>query len=158
MPSPELLSDRAEIADVVARLAVTQDGKDFDGFRALFADRVRVDLPGHVGDPPAEMGADELAALGRSVLSGFAATQHATSNVLTTVDGDAARTEVTVSAYHHVPADPGVGDWCLVRNRWELELRRSGGRWLIAGWAIVRTGPVAGNPAVYEIAAARAAG
>ena len=158
MLSPELLSDRAEIDDVVARLAVTQDDKDFEGFRALFSDRVHVDMSGHFGDPPVEMGADELAATARSVLSGFAATQHATSNVLTTVDGDTARARVTVTAYHHVPADPGVGDWCIVRNRWELELRRHGGRWLIAGWAIVRTGPVAGNAGVYEIAAARAAG
>jgi len=126
MTTLQLLLDRAAIEDVVARLAHTQDDKDFAGFGALFAEQVRLQMSGQ--DGARVLSRDEMAELGRSVLGGFTSTQHLTSNVLCDVDGDTARCRASVQAYHHVPTDPGVADWCIQRNRWELELRRDAAR------------------------------
>jgi hypothetical protein len=59
------LSDRAEIGDIVARLAYTQDDKAFDGLAALFADRIGFDMSAAGGDPATDMTPDELASLVR---------------------------------------------------------------------------------------------
>ena len=44
MTDLQALSDRAALIDLVARLAYAEDDKDYDGFRALFADKVHVDM------------------------------------------------------------------------------------------------------------------
>jgi hypothetical protein len=110
------LSDRAEISDIVARLGYTQDDKDFDGLAALFADRIGFETPAAGGDPATDITRDELASLARTVLSGFTATQHRASNVLTTVDGDIAHCRAMVDAWHTVPTDPGIADFYTARN------------------------------------------
>jgi 3-phenylpropionate/cinnamic acid dioxygenase small subunit len=157
MTTLQLLLDRAAIEDVVARLAHTQDDKDFAGFRALFDERVRLTMSAG-GGPPQDLSGDELAAVDRSTLAGFTSTQHLTSNVLTSVDGDTARCRVSVQAYHHVPTEPGVADYCLQRNRWELELRRTDRGWLITAWSLVANGPAEGYLGLYRVAAEAVAG
>ena len=149
------LLDRAEIADLVAGLAHAQDDRDWGVFRQLFADRILLNLSGHLADAPVGMTAEELASMARSTLDGFDATHHATSNVLVTFDADEARCRVHVIAYHHVPAAPGVVDFCTMRGYWQLGMRKIHGRWRIHQWSIVRSGPYDGDPAVYQLAAAR---
>ncbi|NYJ06391.1 nuclear transport factor 2 family protein [Petropleomorpha daqingensis] len=155
MTTPQLLLDRAAIEDVVARLAHTQDDKDFAGFGALFADQVGLRMSGQ--DGAQVLSRDEMADLGRSVLGGFTSTQHLTSNVPCEIDGDTARCRASVQAYHHVPTEPGVADWCIQRNRWELELRRTADGWRITAWSMVPNGPIEGYPGVYRVAAAAVA-
>ncbi len=150
------LLDRAEIADLVAGLAHAQDDRDWNAFRQLFADRVLLNLSGHLADAPVDMSAEELATMASATLDGFDATHHATSNVAITFDNDDARCRVHVIAYHHVPAAPGVVDFCTMRGSWQLGLRKIDGRWRIHQWTIVRSGPYEGDPAVYQLAAARA--
>jgi 3-phenylpropionate/cinnamic acid dioxygenase small subunit len=149
------LLDRAEIADLVAGLAHAQDDRDWDTFRQLFADRILLNLTGHLADAPVDMTAEELASMARSTLDGFDATHHATSNVAITFDADEARCRVHVIAYHHVPAAPDVVDFCTMRGFWQLGMRKVDGRWRIHQWTIVRSGPYEGDPAVYQLAAAR---
>jgi hypothetical protein len=158
MTTQQLLLDRAEIEDVVARLAHTQDDKDFAGFRALFADRVRLAMSTQHGGPPRDLSGDELAELDRSTLAGFTSTQHMTSNVLTSIDGDTARCRASVLAYHHVPTEPGVADYCTQRNTWQLELRRTEQGWRITSWSLMQNGPAEGYLGVYQVAAAAIAG
>ncbi len=149
------LLDRAQIGDLVAGLAHAQDDRDWNAFRLLFADRVLLNLSGHLADAPVDMTAEELAALAASTLDGFDATHHATSNVLVTINGAEARCRVHVVAYHHVPAEPGAVDFCTMRGEWQLGMRKVDARWRIHQWSIVRSGPYDGDPAVYQLAAAR---
>jgi hypothetical protein len=151
------LSDRAEIGDIVARLGYTQDDKDFDGLAALFADRIGFDMSAAGGDPATDLTRDDLAGLARTVLSGFTATQHRTSNVLTTIDGDIAHCRAMVDAWHTVPTDPGLADFYTARNNWLLRLERVDGRWLITRWTIVKAAPSDGYQGVYQVAWARGA-
>jgi hypothetical protein len=150
--STTALHDRAEIADLVARLAHAQDDKDWDGFATLFADRVRLDLSGQSGEPAEVLTAEQMTAKARAVVDGFACTHHAASDLLIAVSGDTATCRAHMVAYHQVPTT-GV-DHAVMRGRWELGLVRGPGGWTIDRWAIVRTAPWEGDPDVYRIAAA----
>jgi hypothetical protein len=147
------VEDRLAVMDVVARLAHAQDDLDWGALRELFADEVRLDLSGQSGAAPVDLTAEGLVDEARSVLEGFDSLHHATSLPLVEVDGDRATCRTHVVAYHHVRTD-GV-DFCTMRGRWELALRRDRGRWLVHRWAVVRTAPWEGSPDVYRVAADR---
>ncbi|MFF3485469.1 nuclear transport factor 2 family protein [Streptomyces sp. NPDC002701] len=156
MTAPQDLVDRAAVADVVAGLAHAQDDRDWTALRRLFADEVRLDLSTHYhGRPPTTVPAAELVELARRTLEGFDCTHHAATDLLVQLSGDEAECRAHMVAYHHVPGAPGVTDHCTMRGLWRLGLSRSGGRWLIRSWAVVRTAPWEGSPGVYELAAAR---
>ncbi|MCX2946807.1 nuclear transport factor 2 family protein [Lentzea sp. NEAU-D7] len=158
MSTPDELADRAAIAEVVAGLAHAQDDRDWTSLRRLFADEVLLDLSTHhFGRPPTTVAAADLVELARGTLDGFDCTHHAASTPLVRLAGDEAECRVHVVAYHHVPAAPGVVDFCTMRGFWQLTLSRLHGRWLITRWAVRRTCPWEGSPDVYALAAARTA-
>ncbi|URN00790.1 nuclear transport factor 2 family protein [Actinomadura madurae] len=144
------LLDRIRITDVVANLAHAQDTKDWELFRALFADRMTLDLTGRSGEPAEELTADEMTEKARTIIDGFACTHHASSNLLIEVSGTTARCRAHMVAYHHVPT-PGV-DHLTMRGYWQLDLVDANGKWVIQRWTIVRTAPWEGNPDLYRIA------
>jgi SnoaL-like domain len=152
------LVDRAAIADVVAALAHAQDDRDWAELRRLFADEVTLDLSTHYhGRPPATLAASDVVDLARATLAGFDCTHHAATGLVVRLSGVEAECRTHMVAYHHVPAEPGVVDHCTMRGYWRLKLRKAGKRWLIQHWAVLRTAPWEGSPAVYELAAARVA-
>jgi hypothetical protein len=152
----EELLDRTAIADVVAGLAHAQDDRNWDALRRLFADAVTLDLSTHYyGRPPTAVAAVDVIALARATLEGFDCTHHVATDLVVRLDGDEAECRTHMVAYHHVPADSGVVDYCTMRGYWQLELRKLGGRWLIHHWGVVRTAPWEGSPDVYVLAAAR---
>ncbi|GIJ44873.1 hypothetical protein Val02_17590 [Virgisporangium aliadipatigenens] len=148
-------TERERVAEAVVRLAYACDGKDWAGLRALVADRVRYDASRHRGGPAVELSAAEFTALARRSLDGFDTTHHALSNLLVTVDGDAAHCHAYVVAYHHVSTGPGTVDFCTMRGRCEFRLVAVGSQWRVREWTVVRTGPLEGSAEVYDIAAAR---
>ncbi|MFG1608048.1 nuclear transport factor 2 family protein [Actinoplanes sp. NPDC049265] len=145
-----MLLDHLRISDVVANLAHAQDSKDWERFRGLFADRVTLDLTGRSGEPVEELTADEMTAMGRKIIDGFACTHHASSNLLVEISGTTASCRAHMVAYHHVPT-PGV-DHLTMRGYWHLELVNDDEKWLIRRWTIVRTAPWEGNQDLYRIA------
>lgn len=153
----DALLDRAALHDQVSRLAYAEDDKDYDAFRALFADTVYVDMRTLHGGEAQEISADELTERARRALDGFEYTQHSAANVLVTLDGDCAQVRANVTAYHHVPTEPGVDDYCTVRVYWNLGFVRTSAGWLIDRVVVVRDGPIQGYFGVYRIAAERAA-
>jgi 3-phenylpropionate/cinnamic acid dioxygenase small subunit len=157
MTDLEGLLDRAALIDQVSRLAYAEDDKDYDAFRALFADTVYVDMRTLHGGEAQEISADELTERARQALDGFDYTQHSAANVLVTLDGDRAHVRANVTAYHHLPTEPGVDDFCTVRVYWNLGFVRTSGSWLIDRVHIVRDGPIQGYYGVYRLAAERAA-
>jgi 3-phenylpropionate/cinnamic acid dioxygenase small subunit len=157
MTDLEVLLDRATLIDQVSRLAYAEDDKDYDAFRALFADTVYVDMRTLHGGEAQEITADELTERARQALDGFVYTQHSAANVLVTLDGDRAHVRANVTAYHHLPTEPGIDDFCTVRVYWNLGFVRTSGSWLIDRVHIVRDGPIQGYYGVYRLAAERAA-
>jgi hypothetical protein len=152
----EDLVDRAAIADAVAGLAHAQDDRNWTALRRLFTDEVTLDLSTHYfGRPPTTVTAAELVELARATLEGFDCTHHTATNLAVQLSGNQAECRTHMLAYHHVPADPGVVDYCTMRGYWQLKLRKLGGRWLITHWAVIRTAPWEGSPDAYALAAAR---
>ncbi|WP_033288432.1 nuclear transport factor 2 family protein [Amycolatopsis jejuensis] len=149
------MNDWQAIADVVAKLAYTQDSRDWDGLRAQFAERVLLDLSTHFGDDPVEFTPAELADKARTVLQGFDCTHHSPAGLLTEVTGDTATCRAYVTAYHHVPAPPGVVDYCIMRGFWSVRLVRTDEGWRVREWAVERTAPWEGSEDVYRLAAER---
>ena len=138
------------VVDTVAGLAHAQDDKDWDRFRQLFSDPVTLDQSAQSGASPVTLTADELTTKARQVLEGFPSTHHASSNPMVRVAEDTATCRTHVIAYHHYPTD-GV-DFCTMRGFWDLTLTRSGDRWVILRWAVVRTAPWEGDPDLYRVA------
>jgi hypothetical protein len=157
MSDLQALVDRATLIDLVSRLAYAEDDRDYDGFRALFADTVYVDMRTLHGGEAEEISADELTERARRALDGFDYTQHSAANVLVTLDGDRADVRANVTAFHHVPTEPGIDDYCTVRVYWNFGCVRAGEGWLIDRVHIVRDGPIQGYFGVYRLAAERAA-
>ena len=156
MSALDYLVDRAAVADVVSGLAHAQDDRNWAALRDLFADEVTLDLSEHYyGRPPTMMDVTDVVELARAGLTGFDCTHHAASNVVVKLSGDEAECRAHMVAYHHVPANTGVVDYCTMRGRWELKLRRVHQHWVIHHWSVVRTAPWEGCPDVYELAAAR---
>ncbi|MBP2334887.1 hypothetical protein JOF41_001065 [Saccharothrix coeruleofusca] len=150
--------DRITISDLVTSLAYAQDERGWDLFPRIFASQVVVDLSAHLGSPPREVAVEELVDGARNALEGFDATDHVVSNIRIDLEGDLARCQAYVLAYHHLRDAPGPVDYCAMRGKWQLELIRTENGWRIRKWVVGRTGPIDGDSGLYEMAAARVAG
>ncbi|MFI9645534.1 nuclear transport factor 2 family protein [Streptomyces sp. NPDC052040] len=167
MTMPESVVDRLAIAETVHRLASSQDAGDWAGLRALLADRVQLDLSRHLGIAARELSAEEFTEQARTVGSGFTATRHTPSNLVIDLDGEGPGEEpgegargreraychAHIVAFHHL-ADGSGAHHCVMRGTWELTLCKTGGRWLIERFTVVRTAPLEGDPHLYARAAA----
>lgn len=97
------LVDRGEITDLISRLGLLLDEKDFDSARSVFTEDVSAKFPaGHI------QGVDDLAESGRQNIGPFAAVQHVITNLLIALDGNRATARANLIATHvHRAADPG---------------------------------------------------
>lgn len=154
-PDVRLLHDKTTIAEATARLAYTQDDRDWPGFRALLADHVHFDLSRHLDIPASYMSADQLTATAQRALSGWGATQHTVTNVVSEVAGDEATCRAHVVAHHYLPDSGGATDLVVARNTWNLALRRLDGQWRFSRIVVVRTIPLEGDAGLYDRARAR---
>lgn len=77
--------DRAEIADLLARLVLALDDRRFDDLRSIYA------ADAHTSSPRGELhGIDEILALVRRNASGEELTQHVNGSTVIDVEGDRA--------------------------------------------------------------------
>ena len=129
--SIELLADRLAIVDTVVAYATAVDTRDWPAFEALFtADAVwdyRAGGERHAGP-------ERIVARVRPSIERLDATQHLLTNHVVAVDGDTATHTCYYLAQHLRD-----GARFLVGGRYEDELRRVGGRWLIAARALFGT-------------------
>jgi hypothetical protein len=148
-------ADKLAVAETVYRYAAGVDRRDWALYRAQFTDTVTMDFSSFGPDlPPQVMRADDWVNGIKPLFTGLAATQHAMTNPLATVDGD----QATISMYmraHHVydPVDPA--SWYTVGGYYDDILERVDGRWLLNSVRLTVTWR-AGDPAIMELA--RAAG
>src|SRR6266436_3194841 len=108
-PIVQQLLDRAEIADVVTRVATCADARDWAGVRACFTDELDLDYTSLSGGTSVRLRADDLVAQWQQTLSGFEATHHLLANQLITVNGDEATCFAYVQATHLLPTRTSTG-------------------------------------------------
>ncbi|GAB4583591.1 nuclear transport factor 2 family protein [Nocardia sp. IFM 10818] len=127
------LRDRAEIADALYRFALGQDLRDRELFASSFTADAELDFQPTAGKwggvAPLMAGRDVIV---DTILGGFAGrvdTSHQVTNPRIAIDGDTARLTALVEAQHLLSADHGV--FALLKNRYDVQLRREGARWLM---------------------------
>jgi hypothetical protein len=149
------LGDKIAVAEIVYRYALGVDQRDWAVYRSVFADSVNIDFSSF--DPtlrPREIVADDWVAGIRPLFDGLAASQHAMTNPLVTVKGDAATITMGVRAHHvYDPDDPA--SWYTVGGYYDDTLVRVDSRWLLTGVRLTVTWR-AGDPSIMD--RARAAG
>jgi len=142
------------VSDAVTRYAFAIDQADWEALGLVFADEVRLQMP-HVDTGAPAISRSEFVELARQTVGGFEATHHLIPNHLVEVDGDTAVCKAYAHAWHSVPTERGVTDYCLVRGFYEFGLARTPDGWLIDRMVITFHGPPEGYMGVYEIARER---
>jgi hypothetical protein len=150
------LTDRLDVSDVITRYAFALDQCDWAAMETVWDDEIDVDLP-HVESGSEKVTRADMIGMIRATVGGFEATHHMIPNHLVTVDGDTATCKNYANAWHSVPTDRGITDYCLVRGFYDWGLRRTPGGWRISAMKVTFHGPVEGYMGVYQIAAERQA-
>lgn len=141
------LIDRAAISDVVNAYATAVDGRDWDLFRSLFAERLFLDFRSFHPSLYREISIDELVEMTR-LIAGFDATQHLSANHVHRFAGDRATCVSYMHAGHFLKRD-GEDHACFLYGFYTYELERG-----FEGWKIDRYGlqitAQHGDPRVFE--------
>jgi hypothetical protein len=150
------MSDRDDIANTVAALAINVDARNWDSLSALFTPEVTTDyrsLGGDVRTQPRE----KLIAGWRKLLPGFTRTEHLIGAPLIAISGDWAEVRASVTAWHTIEdADLAEARW-VAGGRYEMKLEKSvEGTWRIASLTLANAWQE-GNSGLPKIAVARAA-
>ncbi|MFI8966249.1 nuclear transport factor 2 family protein [Streptomyces sp. NPDC053493] len=145
------LRDRVEIVDALHRFALGQDLKDADLFASAFTADAELDFRPAAArwgaEPPLMSGRDTIVSTVLGLFTGRVDTTHQVTNARIAVDGDTARLTALVEAQHLLSADRTRH--ALLKNPYDVELVRDGGRWLIRRLVIDNTWYVGDPAAVF---------
>jgi hypothetical protein len=144
------LRDRLDVSDMITRYAFALDRCEWDEFDVIFADEVMVQMP-HVPSG-SQVSREEFKQMAIDTVGGFEATHHPIANHLVTISGDRAECKCYASAWHSIPTERGVTDYCLVRGFYDWGLKRTAEGWRIDRLTIEFHGPVEGYFGVYQLA------
>ena len=120
------LIDRQEIADLCVRYTFALDTRDWPLLESCFTG-----APSFVHPGGRLEGFEAILARTRSALESLNASQHLLGNVVTAVDGDAARATSYFQAQHVRAGTPG-GDTYIIAGSYTDTLARTSGGWKIA--------------------------
>lgn len=126
----QTLIDKDAIGDVIHRLFVGTDDRDWPMVRAALAPRVHVDMTSLVGGEPADVDGPALAAMWETGLQPIQAVHHQVGNLRILVDGDAADAHCHGTATHYRPTASGRNVRTFVGD-YDFRLERMDGVWRI---------------------------
>jgi SnoaL-like domain len=129
------LLDREAIRETVYRYATGLDTKDFELYRSIFTDRVRIDFSSWNGRAPAEVDAEDWVDGVRVLFTGLDASQHSMTNPTVTVDGDTATCVMYMQAEHFLHSDRGDASFAI-GGYYTDELVRSPAGWRLSAVAL----------------------
>jgi hypothetical protein len=124
--------DRLAILELIGRLALTIDARDWDALGQLFADTVYHDRTSLTGGEPTTLGVAEFVDGWRQTLQGMDAVHHQITNHVISLDGDQATCAANMQGTH-VLANASGGPIWTVGGRHDYQLARTPGGWRIAG-------------------------
>jgi len=143
--------DRLDVIETISRYAFAIDRRDWEAFDTIFADELFVEMP-HVPSGSTVSRA-EFVKMAVDTVGGFEATHHPITNHVVTLSGDTAECRCYAAAWHTIPTERGVTDYCLVRGFYLWGLKRTKDGWRIDRLIIEFQGPVEGYFGVYQLAA-----
>lgn len=128
--SEDGLRDREGVIDVVNRLFVAVDERDWAMARACLADRVHFDVTSLGAAEAAEMAAEEIIEGWKTGLAAIEAVHHHSGNFRVEIDGDRAICFCYATAYHHRRVRSGRNLRTFVGS-YDYRLAREAGEWRI---------------------------
>ena len=129
--TPEELSDRAEIHDVIVRYGWAIDTKDWALLDTCFTADAHVDYSSNTGGKVGPY--RDVRGWLEKVMSAFSVTQHLMSNVDVRLDGDSARVRTMVANPQGAATREGPLHFFFVGARYDDDFVRT-----TAGWRIAR--------------------
>jgi hypothetical protein len=149
------VKDRLDVSEMVSRYAHALDRQNWEAFHGIFDEEIKVELPHVPSDSPA-VSREAFVQMVVDTVGGFEATHHPIANHVVTIDGDSATCLCYAQAYHTVPTERGIEDYCVVRGFYDWGLRRTADGWRINRMKVEFHGPVEGYMGVYQVAQERA--
>src|SRR3954469_16850515 len=125
--------DRLAILELVGRLALSLDGKDWDALERLFPDPDRAARTSLCGAAPETYSPAELAVGLRQTMGNLDAMHHLITGHVISLDGDDATCAANMQGVH-VFANASGGPMWTVGGRHDYQLKRTAVGWRIAGW------------------------
>ena len=131
MNDVEKLSARREVEDVVVRLFVATDRRDWAGVEACLAHMVILDMTSMAGGEPAHLTAREVIEGWRKGLEPIDHVHHQLCNFQIDVDGDRASAFCYGVAFHHRGRISNPAKSRTFVGSYEVHLARTAGEWRI---------------------------
>jgi SnoaL-like domain len=127
------LGDRLAILELIGRLSLTIDAKDWNALGKLFTDTVYHDRTSLTGGDPTTLPVAEFVEGWRQTLQGMDAVHHQITNHVISLNGDEATCVANMQGTH-VLANASGGPMWTVGGRHDYKLKRTPGGWRIAGF------------------------
>ena len=130
-PSTTATEDRLAILDLIARLGLLTDARDWTALEQLFANPVYSDRTSLFGGEPQTNTPAELVAGLQYVLGKLDTTHHLISCQVIDLDGDEATSAANMQGTHVLANASGGSQW-VVAGRHDYQLKRTADGWRIA--------------------------
>ena len=130
MKDARTLLDEAAVIEVIVRLFVDTDRRDWAGVRACLADSVRFDMTSLAGGEPSVLTPGEIAGLWEAGLAPIEAVHHQAGNFQVQVNGEEASASCYGIAYHYRRTASGRNARVFVGS-YDFHLVRRGEAWRI---------------------------
>jgi hypothetical protein len=124
--------DRLAIIELIGRLALLLDARDWTALEQVFTDTVYSDRTSLYGGEPMTLGAAEFVSGWRQVLGNLDAVHHLISCHVISLDGDQATCAANMQGTH-VYANASGGPMWTVGGRHDYQLKRTLDGWRISG-------------------------
>lgn len=147
--------DVTDLIQLVNRLFMSADVRDWQAYRSLMTEEVTLDFGGVGPHATGTRGADQVARDAERVIGPVYLTQHMVSNHLVSITGDEASVEFYEHALHYHPAlgsDETINTWVLYGHGVRTA-RRTGDGWRLTG-AVLTIRHQTGNPGLLTDVAA----
>jgi hypothetical protein len=149
---PAAIADRLDIIELISKLSINLDARDWGAVRGLFTDEVYSDRTSLFGGEPVTLGADEFVEGWRQSLDNLDAVNHLVANHVITLEGDKAKCAANMQGVH-VFHNPSGDDMWNVGGRHDYQLQRTAAGWRIAGLTFTISWAT-GNMNIVNLAAA----
>lgn len=131
MPTSDPLRDRQEVEDVVVRLFVATDRRNWSSVEACLADMVIFDMTSMAGGEPLHMKPAEIIATWKGGLEPIDHVHHQVGNFQIDVDGNLATAFCYGIAYHHREKISHPSKTRTFVGNYDVHLTRNDGKWRI---------------------------
>lgn len=128
----DYLAERTAVEDVVVRLFVAVDERDWPTVEDCFAAKFTLDTRSLTGDTPAELAPGQVSGIWAEGFKPLDHVHHQIGNMQTTVEGNRATVRCHGIAWHHRSGISATARSRTFIGTYEFNLDKSDGRWRIS--------------------------